>query len=189
MRSRTIARCLRARAGRSSPLQAGGRGQSPAPSRHRLATTRCSRCSFTAVKLTDEFWAPRIEVNRTATVPVAFEQCERTNRVDLFVRAAQVLRGDAETQRDALVGETLREQFEHFDLARRQGFDPRVVREVHGGGDEKGIRLATGRSCLPQIRRFPDDGQRPVSQQAKPGARHRRSDQDHAQVTQGVPPP
>ena len=37
---------------------------------------------FTAVTLTDDFWAPRIEINRTATVPVAFEQCERTNRVD-----------------------------------------------------------------------------------------------------------
>ena len=33
---------------------------------------------FTAVTLTDEFWAPRIEINRTATVPVAFEQCELT---------------------------------------------------------------------------------------------------------------
>jgi uncharacterized protein len=55
---------------------------------------------FTAVKLTDQFWAPRIEVNRTATIPVAFEQCERTNRVDLFVRAAQVLRGEEPANRN-----------------------------------------------------------------------------------------
>jgi DUF1680 family protein len=55
---------------------------------------------FTAVKLTDGFWAPRIEVNRTATIPVAFEQCERTNRVDLFVRAAQVLRGEEPANRN-----------------------------------------------------------------------------------------
>jgi uncharacterized protein len=55
---------------------------------------------FTAVKLTDRFWAPRIEVNRTATIPVAFEQCERTNRVDLFVRAAQVLRGEQPANRN-----------------------------------------------------------------------------------------
>jgi DUF1680 family protein len=55
---------------------------------------------FTAVKLTDAFWAPRIEVNRTATIPVAFEQCERTNRVDLFVRAAQVLRGEEPVNRN-----------------------------------------------------------------------------------------
>ena len=55
---------------------------------------------FTAVKLTDSFWAPRIEINRTATVPVAFQQCERTNRVDLFVRAAQVLRGEEPAHRN-----------------------------------------------------------------------------------------
>ena len=55
---------------------------------------------FTAVKLTDAFWAPRIEINRTATVPVAFQQCERTNRVDLFVRAAQVLRGEEPANRN-----------------------------------------------------------------------------------------
>ncbi len=55
---------------------------------------------FTAVKLTDAFWAPRIEVNRTATIPVAFDQCERTNRVDLFVRAAQVLRGEEPAHRN-----------------------------------------------------------------------------------------
>ena len=96
---------------------------------------------------------------------------------------------DAETQRDALVGEALREQLEHFDLARRQGFSLRLVRELGAGADEKGIRIAPGRSRLPQIRLFPDDGQRAVSQHAKPGSRHRRSDQDHAQVTQGVPPP
>jgi DUF1680 family protein len=48
---------------------------------------------FTAVHLTDQFWTPRIEINRTVTIPFAFEQCERTGRVDLFDRAATVLRG------------------------------------------------------------------------------------------------
>lgn len=51
--------------------------------------------SFTAVHLSDEFWAPRIEVNRTASIPSAFEQCELTGRVKLFERAAAVLRGEA----------------------------------------------------------------------------------------------
>ena len=74
-------------------LQAGG--QAPAPTRD----YPFQPVPFTAVKLTDEFWAPRIEINRTATVPVAFEQCERTNRVDLFVRAAQVLRGEEPASR------------------------------------------------------------------------------------------
>jgi DUF1680 family protein len=48
---------------------------------------------FTAVKLNDGFWAPRIEINRTASIPSAFEQCELTGRVALFERAAAVLRG------------------------------------------------------------------------------------------------
>ena len=50
--------------------------------------------SFTAVHLNDEFWAPRIEINRTASIPSAFEQCELTGRVKLFERAAAVLRGE-----------------------------------------------------------------------------------------------
>ncbi|HET9373033.1 MAG TPA: glycoside hydrolase family 127 protein [Vicinamibacterales bacterium] len=49
---------------------------------------------FTSVRLTDEFWAPKIEINRTASIPAAFQQCEVTGRVDLFVRAAAVLRGE-----------------------------------------------------------------------------------------------
>lgn len=47
---------------------------------------------FTAVHLNDIFWAPRIETNRTATVPAAFEQCELSGRVENFVRAAKALR-------------------------------------------------------------------------------------------------
>src|SRR5262245_56296097 len=50
---------------------------------------------FTAVHLNDVFWAPRIEINRTASIPAAFEQCELTGRVNLFERAATVLRGEA----------------------------------------------------------------------------------------------
>ncbi len=49
---------------------------------------------FTSVRLTDQFWAPRIETNRKVTIPVAFEQCERTQRVYNFERAAAVLRGE-----------------------------------------------------------------------------------------------
>jgi hypothetical protein len=49
---------------------------------------------FTAVHLTDQFWAPKIETNRTASIPAAFEQCEITGRVDNFIRAATALRGE-----------------------------------------------------------------------------------------------
>lgn len=48
---------------------------------------------FTDVHVTDEFWAPRIEMNRTVSIPTAFDQCERTGRIENFTRAAQVLRG------------------------------------------------------------------------------------------------
>ena len=49
---------------------------------------------FTAVHLNDVFWAPRIETNRTVTIPAAFQQCEVTGRVNNFERAAQALRGE-----------------------------------------------------------------------------------------------
>ena len=43
---------------------------------------------FTQVKLTDRFWLPRIEINRTVTIPASFERCESTGRVNNFVMAA-----------------------------------------------------------------------------------------------------
>lgn len=49
---------------------------------------------FTAVHLNDVFWAPRIETNRVVTIPFAFEQCEKSGRMDNFVRAAAALRGE-----------------------------------------------------------------------------------------------
>lgn len=44
---------------------------------------------FTQVKLMDNFWLPRIETNRTVTIPASFERCESTGRVKNFVMAAQ----------------------------------------------------------------------------------------------------
>lgn len=49
---------------------------------------------FTAVHFRDAFWAPRIEVNRTVTIPFAFEKCEETGRVNNFRQAAAALRGE-----------------------------------------------------------------------------------------------
>jgi DUF1680 family protein len=99
MPARTIARCLLTALGMLAVV-AGGRGQSPAAPPASSRDYPVQPVPFTAVKLTDGFWAPRIEINRTATIPVAFEQCERTNRVDLFVRAAQVLRGEEPAHRN-----------------------------------------------------------------------------------------
>jgi len=44
--------------------------------------------SFTSVKLQDSFWLPRIETNRTVTIPASFARCENTGRVKNFEMAA-----------------------------------------------------------------------------------------------------
>ncbi|MDB5008568.1 MAG: Non-reducing end beta-L-arabinofuranosidase [Mucilaginibacter sp.] len=44
---------------------------------------------FTSVKLTDQFWSPKIETNRTATIPASFTRCESTGRVKNFEMAAE----------------------------------------------------------------------------------------------------
>jgi uncharacterized protein len=43
---------------------------------------------FTSVKLTDNFWAPRIRRNAAVTIPIAFGYCESTGRVKNFEIAA-----------------------------------------------------------------------------------------------------
>ena len=49
---------------------------------------------FTAVHLTDRFWAPRIEVNRTVSIPSAFHQCEINGRFDNFAIAGGLKEGE-----------------------------------------------------------------------------------------------
>jgi DUF1680 family protein len=49
---------------------------------------------FTSVHFNDVFWAPRIEVNRTVTIPFAFQQDEDSKRVYNFERAAKALLGE-----------------------------------------------------------------------------------------------
>jgi hypothetical protein len=48
---------------------------------------------FTQVRFTDGFWQPRIETNRAVTIPFAFEQCEKTSRIDNFKVAAKLMEG------------------------------------------------------------------------------------------------
>ncbi|HET6996468.1 MAG TPA: beta-L-arabinofuranosidase domain-containing protein, partial [Chitinophagaceae bacterium] len=43
---------------------------------------------FTKVKLTDNFWLPRIRTNHTVTIPASFERCDKTGRVKNFQMAA-----------------------------------------------------------------------------------------------------
>lgn len=49
--------------------------------------------SFKSVKLTDAFWAPRIETNRTVTIPYAFKLCEDTGRITNFEIAGGLKQG------------------------------------------------------------------------------------------------
>jgi len=46
---------------------------------------------FNQVQLEDAFWAPRLEVNRTVTIPFALRQNDTTGRVDNFRNAARHL--------------------------------------------------------------------------------------------------
>jgi len=48
---------------------------------------------FTEVEITDSFWAPRLETNRTVSVPYALRMIEETGRVDNFRKAARLLTG------------------------------------------------------------------------------------------------
>jgi hypothetical protein len=54
---------------------------------------------FTAVSVSDIFWAPRIETNRAVTVPFALRMNEETGRVNNFRKAAGLMKGAYEGRR------------------------------------------------------------------------------------------
>lgn len=49
---------------------------------------------FTQVTIFDKFWAPRIETNRTVSIPSAFHQCEINGRFDNFAIAGGLMEGE-----------------------------------------------------------------------------------------------
>jgi DUF1680 family protein len=51
---------------------------------------------FTAVTVSDEFWALRMETNRKVTVPYDFQKCEQTGRIDNFAKAGGLMEGKFE---------------------------------------------------------------------------------------------
>lgn len=51
---------------------------------------------FTQVVFTDSFWAPRLETNRTVTLPHNFRKCEETGRIDNFAKAGGLMTGKFE---------------------------------------------------------------------------------------------
>ena len=50
--------------------------------------------SFTNVHLSDGFWSPRIETNRTVSIPSAFHECEVNGRFDNFALTAGLIQGE-----------------------------------------------------------------------------------------------
>ena len=54
--------------------------------------------SFTNVKLTDRFWAPRIDLNQKVTIPIAIDQCYKTGRVENFKIAAKLTKGKFQSE-------------------------------------------------------------------------------------------
>ncbi len=48
---------------------------------------------FTAVRVADSFWSPRMETNRLTTVWYDFQKCEETGRIDNFAKAGKLMAG------------------------------------------------------------------------------------------------
>ena len=56
-------------------------------------SARLEAVPFTAVQIDDSFWRPRIETNRTVTIPTNFEKSEETGRISNFARAGGLEEG------------------------------------------------------------------------------------------------
>jgi uncharacterized protein len=54
---------------------------------------------FTKVAVTDAFWAPRIETNRTVTIPFLMKKNEETGRIDNFAIAGKLMDGKYKGER------------------------------------------------------------------------------------------
>ena len=52
-----------------------------------------SGVAFSKVQVNDNFWLPKIEINRTATIPASFEKCEETGRLENFLIAGGKMEG------------------------------------------------------------------------------------------------
>ncbi len=53
---------------------------------------------FTDVKVTDHFWAPRIQKNHEVTIPIALKQCYLTGRIDNFIIAGGWKKGKFQSE-------------------------------------------------------------------------------------------
>ena len=54
--------------------------------------------NFTQVKVTDKFWAPRMQLNQKVTIPIALQQCYKTGRVENFKIAGKLTKGKFQSE-------------------------------------------------------------------------------------------
>ena len=59
-----------------------------------MLQTPLQQVPFTSVHFADRFWAPKMEVNRTVSIPSAFKECEKNGRFDNFAIAAGMMKGE-----------------------------------------------------------------------------------------------
>ena len=61
---------------------------------HGQNTAQITEVPFTQVRIQDAFWSPRIETNRTVSIPSAFRECEKNGRFDNFAIAGGLKEGE-----------------------------------------------------------------------------------------------
>lgn len=65
-----------------------------APAPYQQPDAPIQEVPFTQVHIHDRFWTPRIETNRTVSIPSAFHQCEINGRFDNFAIAGGLMKGE-----------------------------------------------------------------------------------------------
>jgi uncharacterized protein len=80
----------------ASPWVGAGQSRMPAPPAPHYPI---QPVPATAVHLTDHFWRPRLEINRTVTIPHIMRENAETGRVDNFLKAAGRIEGPYKGQR------------------------------------------------------------------------------------------
>src|SRR6478736_4043441 len=74
-----------------SSITAGGYAQ---PTKQPSGNYPIQPVLFTAVKLTDNVWAPRIKINHDVAIPFALGKCKQTGRIKNFEIAAGLKEGN-----------------------------------------------------------------------------------------------
>ncbi len=76
-----------------APIYSAGQASTSDESEKSVLDYPIQPAPFTCVHFNDAFWKPRIETNRTVTIPYAFKQCEEHGRMDNFLIAGGKLEG------------------------------------------------------------------------------------------------